>query len=195
MKRYIVPLVAVCLLISSCSTFRIHPIDISSMEESIISPATLSIDDDQRLANIEYINSVDINCLAKGIYYEARGESTKGKEAVGLVIVNRTKNDKYPDTICGVVTQVDYIHHKKICQFSWYCKDGEKKLYAILDSPGYDASYDVAKGIVNGTIDNWMPKAVSFHASEVSVSWADHDLEVVTKIGNHIFYREKFQNG
>ena len=40
-------------------------------------------------------------CLARGIYFEARGEPVRGQAAVGQVILNRVKNPAYPSTICG----------------------------------------------------------------------------------------------
>jgi len=70
-------------------------------------------------------------CMAQNIYYEARGESLKGKQAVGNVVLNRVKHKKYPNTICGVVYQAKrYSWNDKVvipgqCQFSWYC-DGIK---------------------------------------------------------------------
>ena len=45
----------------------------------------------------------DTYCMAQNIYYEARGESLKGKHAVGNVVLNRVDYEKYPDNICGVV--------------------------------------------------------------------------------------------
>ena len=45
----------------------------------------------------------DIHCLAENIYFEARGESTAGKMAVALVTLNRVMDERFPDTICGVV--------------------------------------------------------------------------------------------
>ena len=42
-------------------------------------------------------------CMAQNIYYEARGESLKGKQAVGNVVLNRVDHEKYPDTFCDVV--------------------------------------------------------------------------------------------
>ena len=39
-------------------------------------------------------------CMAQNIYYEARGESLKGKQAVGNVVLNRVDHKKYPNTVC-----------------------------------------------------------------------------------------------
>jgi spore germination cell wall hydrolase CwlJ-like protein len=47
----------------------------------------------------------DLDCLARNIYYEAGLESEEGKAAVGLVTINRSRDEKFPHTICGVVNQ------------------------------------------------------------------------------------------
>ena len=44
-------------------------------------------------------------CLALIIYMEARGQSHLDQVAVAQVAINRTKADKWPDTICGVMRQ------------------------------------------------------------------------------------------
>ena len=70
----------------------------------------------------------EIKCLAENIYFEARGESTAGKMAVALVTLNRVKDQRFPNTVCGVVKQTKYYPSGRIdlhsCQFSWYC-DGK----------------------------------------------------------------------
>jgi len=58
------------------------------------------------------LTSTDVECLAKNIYFEARGENIKGQLAVGLVTINRMKDERWPDDVCGVVYQNK--------QFSWY---------------------------------------------------------------------------
>ena len=67
-------------------------------------------------------------CMAQNVYYEARGESLKGKQAVGNVVLNRVNHKKYPNTVCGVVYEAKLWNGKVIrdmCQFAWYC-DGVK---------------------------------------------------------------------
>jgi spore germination cell wall hydrolase CwlJ-like protein len=51
------------------------------------------------------VDKHDLDCLARNIYYEAGLESEEGKAAVGLVTINRSRDEKYPHTICGVVNQ------------------------------------------------------------------------------------------
>jgi len=50
-------------------------------------------------------NSPDIMLLARLINGEARGEPYLGQVAVGAVIMNRTRDPKYPSTIAGVIYQ------------------------------------------------------------------------------------------
>lgn len=43
--------------------------------------------------------------LARLIHAEARGEPLEGQIAVGAVVINRVKSDKFPDTITEVIYQ------------------------------------------------------------------------------------------
>ena len=47
----------------------------------------------------------EIGCLALTIYHEARGESERGKLAVGHVVMNRTRSVLFPASVCDVVRQ------------------------------------------------------------------------------------------
>ena len=49
--------------------------------------------------------SGDLNLLAHIIYGEARGEPYEGQVAVGAVIINRTRDSRFPGTIAGVIYQ------------------------------------------------------------------------------------------
>ena len=48
----------------------------------------------------------DVACLAEAVYFEARGTSATGQQAVAHVVVNRTKDAEFPGTVCGVVSGV-----------------------------------------------------------------------------------------
>lgn len=47
----------------------------------------------------------EVDCMASAIFYEAQGESQKGKMAVAHVILNRMRSGLYPKTVCGVIHQ------------------------------------------------------------------------------------------
>ena len=54
----------------------------------------------------------EVICLAKNIYFEARGEEREGRYAVALVTLRRVEHNRFPNTVCEVVYQRN--------QFSWY---------------------------------------------------------------------------
>ena len=47
----------------------------------------------------------NLQLLARAINGEARGESYEGQVAVGAVIINRTRDSRFPKTIAGVIYQ------------------------------------------------------------------------------------------
>ncbi len=50
-------------------------------------------------------NNQDVMLLAKVINGEARGEPYEGQVAVGAVVLNRTRDPRFPSTVAGVVYQ------------------------------------------------------------------------------------------
>ena len=45
------------------------------------------------------------SCLTEALYFEARGENTKGQFAVAEVIMNRVDSPNFPGTLCKVIKQ------------------------------------------------------------------------------------------
>ncbi|MDO1581198.1 cell wall hydrolase [Rhizobium oryzicola] len=123
-------------------------------------------------------------CLASGIYFEARGESVKGQAAVAQVILNRVRNPAYPKTICGVVYQnEDWRNH---CQFSFACDDIKDR---IRSKEHWAMAREVAMAVTAGQI--WLPEvgsATHYHAIYVKPKWA-RGMVKVGRIGLHVFYR------
>ena len=119
-----------------------------------------------------------ITCLARNIYHEAGGESTHGKLAVAQVTMNRVKNTRFPDTICGVVHQ----RHKKSCQFSWVCAGRVVKNRKL-----YEESYRIAiRVLIYGERVEALRSALFFHSRAINPKWR---RTKVATIGNHVFYR------
>ncbi len=124
------------------------------------------------------------NCLANGVYFEARGEPTKGQQAVAQVILNRVRNPAYPNTVCGVVYQNK--RKRNACQFSFAC-DG------IRDRVNSAKHWRRAVLVSNDAIDGrfWLRSVGSashYHADYVWPKWR-RKMRKMTKIGRHIFYR------
>lgn len=122
-------------------------------------------------------------CLATAIYFEARGESTRGQLAVAQVVMNRVRSSLYPDTICGVVFQGQ--HRRTGCQFSFTC-DGHP------DFPREEGQWllanQLAKKVTDGEVwDEDVGHATHYHATYVKPQWR-RQLDHVRRVGRHIFY-------
>jgi N-acetylmuramoyl-L-alanine amidase len=129
-----------------------------------------------------------IMCLALTVYHEARNQSTVGQLAVAQVVMNRMMDDRFPDDVCGVVTQGIHWQSKPArnrCQFSFYC-DG------LSDKPrnaeAFKTSLEIAKAALDGYAVGLLEGATHYHADYVWPSWAEHHTRVVM-IDEHIFYR------
>jgi spore germination cell wall hydrolase CwlJ-like protein len=137
----------------------------------------------------------EVLCLAQNVYFEARGENISGQMAVAHVTINRVKNDKYPNTICGVVYQAKFSkwwlsQGKKVpikyqCQFSWYC-DGKSDM--ITDWKTFDNIVEVSRQIIRGHHEDNTNGAIFYHADYVKPKWSD-SLQVSAVFDSHIFYR------
>lgn len=123
-------------------------------------------------------------CLASGIYFEARGESAKGQAAVAQVILNRVRNPAYPATICGVVYQNE--HWRNRCQFSFACDNIRDRINSKYH---WKMAREIALATTAGKI--WLTEvgsATHYHAVYVRPAWG-RSMEKVGRIGLHIFYR------
>ena len=120
-----------------------------------------------------YIPAVELTCLAKNIYYEARGEPVEGQLAVALVTLNRLEDSRYPDTICKVVYQK--------YQFSWTIMPKGRPL--DLEA-WYQSNILAFQAYQNRDILGEF-EATHFHANYVKPRWK---LKRITQIGRHIFY-------
>lgn len=112
-------------------------------------------------------------CLAKAVFFEARGEPLEGQLAVAQVILNRVASGRYADDACGVINQPG--------QFTFARR--------AVDTGTSD--YRIAAAIaVIAQAQRWLqvvPRATAFHATRVNVSWGG--MQRVSRIGNHVFYR------
>ncbi len=148
------------------------------------------------------VNTTELDCLHKNIYWEARNQSLEGMIAVATVTLNRASADGYPSSICEVVYQAERDDAGNIvlnrCQFSWYC-DGlgdEPNLADEGERKAWRKSRDVAEGVLLGKYksDTMVKDALYYHADYVQPAWAATKV-MVAKISSHIFYKEKADKG
>jgi N-acetylmuramoyl-L-alanine amidase len=125
----------------------------------------------------------EIGCLALTIYHEARGESERGKLAVGHVVVNRTRSVLFPASICDVVRQGG--QQRARCQFSWWC-DGRSD--RPRDKTALRESLWLAQEIYYGCTSDPTAGALWYHSTAVKPSWSK-SFKRGPRIDRHVFYR------
>lgn len=134
------------------------------------------------------VSDRELWCLATAIYFEARGENYRGQVAVAQVVLNRVKDHRYPDTICGVVFQNQ--HRRNACQFSFAC-DGIPE--TVTERQPWVQAEDIATKVASGELYlTEVGDATHYHATYVRPAWAPR-MTKVTQIGLHVFY--KFKRG
>jgi len=136
------------------------------------------------------IERPQLYCLAKNIYFEARGDSLAGRYAVADVVLNRVRDIRYPNTICEVVHQGRQDSNGRMirnrCQFSWYC-DG--KADNTPNAEMWRQSQAIAYQIVIlGTFRGITEGATHYHATYVDPSW-NKQMDDIGRIGAHLFFR------
>lgn len=121
----------------------------------------------------------DLFCMAKNIYHEARGEPTLGKYAVAQVTMNRVRDSRFHDTVCGVVFQP--------YQFSW--ANNRSVRWSRPSGAAWKESLAIAQEVLEeGATIKGMENALYFHANYVRPNW--RNVRKVTKIGAHVFYNQ-----
>ena len=118
LHRVLTPVISLCfmLTISFWYTNTVHnstvayPISLRNTISGEQLPAP-----EIQFVNLDHKDKVEIECLAKNIYYESRGEHKLGWLAVAMVTINRVNSGLFPRNICDVV----YQKTGKVYQFSW----------------------------------------------------------------------------
>ncbi len=126
------------------------------------------------------INREEYEILLKIVEAEAGGEDLTGKILVANVILNRVKNENFPNTIKEVVFQRD----NGVTQFSPIANG--KYETAI---PGDDTKEAVERALYG---EDYSEGALYFvsrqYADPIKMQWFDEHLTSVLKHGGHEFY-------
>lgn len=143
---------------------------------------------EDRIEQLKIHNKMELQWLARNIYFEARSEDMQGKLAVACATLNRVLDRRWPSTIQGVVTE------RK--QFSWYnnyqvpaIKDivawKDSKTMAFLCITLYNSM--AASGKKN--FDMITKGADHYHTDYIKKpNWA-YKMKFVAKYGKHLFYK------
>ena len=121
--------------------------------------------------------SRELECLATGVYFEAKSEFLAGQLAVGHVIANRANSGRrFPPSYCGVLFQrgqFSFIHGRSLPSVPRASKQ-------------WQTAVAIAKIVDQDLHSSPVGEALFFHARYVSPGWR---LKRVAAIGNHVFYR------
>ncbi|MCB1020510.1 MAG: cell wall hydrolase [Bryobacterales bacterium] len=114
-----------------------------------------------------------IDLLSLAVWHEARGESAEGKRLVASAILERVRDERWPDTVEGVLAQssqffgLDFSRKPEDGAADWAeCMDAAWQ--ALTTRPSVAANH--------------------FHAVGVHPSWHD-PTKVVKRVGGHVFLR------
>lgn len=141
--------------------------------------------DDEFLASLQATKGGEPwRCLAEALYFEARGETVEGIFAVAEVILNRVDDERYPDTVCGVIYQGTGKLYQ--CQFTYSC-DGRKEI--ISEPDAFRKVGKVASLMLEGAPRALTEGATHYHTKSVRPRWS-RVFERTATIGYHHFYRQ-----
>lgn len=141
------------------------------------------------------IDTEQAYCLAKNIYYESRNEDIRGQIAVASVTLNRSRDPRFPKTICEVVkfSLPNKITKQPVCAFSWYCEADKKENAIIIKNDRmkeqFETASKIAIEIIAGSIKDNTDGSTHFHNPYTSKPAWRFEMKKTVSIGNHTFYR------
>ena len=165
-----------------------------------------------------FLSDRDVECMARNIFYEAGGESTEGKIAVGVVTLNRTQDGRFGKTVCDVVkartvivknkeikrteiVKVGYFGRPEmvekkevvvqavpVCQFSWVCSGIARKPKS--DDERWVESQAIAQQLAEGEFQEERAKYGSalFFHNGGVRPLWAKTKQLVARTGHHLFY-------
>lgn len=115
-------------------------------------------------------SNAEIHCVARAIYFEARGEPQSCREKVAHVIVNRMRHRMFPNSACNVVYQRN--------QFEWVKYNPQ-----VRDHVAYQQAIKDATAVLQGKRDT------TNGAQFFSTGYRFRNTRQVDRCGGHVFFR------
>jgi spore germination cell wall hydrolase CwlJ-like protein len=153
----------------------------------IVLSAAFTYKDERKRAFVAHENDQrNLTCLARNVYFEARGESRSGQHAVAEVTMNRVASGRFLETVCGVVHQKswDAVRKRYVGAFSW-------TEFGTLPTPTdeeWQQAWKAAEAVYYGTEEPVVKGALFYHASHIMPDWAT-GKKPLSRIGRHVFYK------
>jgi spore germination cell wall hydrolase CwlJ-like protein len=160
--------------------------DNTTFSGQVVEQATSFVERTVNLIATPFLSDRDVECLARNIFYESRGEPTEGKIAVGIVTLNRAQDPRFGKSVCDVVKartvvtktkevkktemirvgyfgppeKVTTVHtvteQVPVCQFSWVCSGYAKKPKS--DDERWIESREIAQRLADGEYPEYHAK-------------------------------------
>jgi spore germination cell wall hydrolase CwlJ-like protein len=189
-----------------------------TFRSTVINQTTQFVERTVNMIATPFLSDKDIECMARYIFYEAGGESTEGKIAVGVVTLNRTQDGRFGRTVCDVVkartvvvknqeikrTEVvrtgyfgrpEAVEKREIvarevpvCQFSWTCAGYARKPKS--DDERWVESQEIAQRLAQGEYEEERSKYGSalFFHNTAVRPIWARTKQLVARTGRHFFY-------
>jgi N-acetylmuramoyl-L-alanine amidase len=118
------------------------------------------------------IDDHSVTCLARTVYFEARGEPLAAQKAVAEVVMNRVQQGFAP-SICGVVYQRR--------QFSWTTRPAR-----VREAAAYARARDLSIRLLAGFEPRHDRRSTYFYSGRRRPTWAKK-MWPTERIGKHLF--------
>ena len=139
---------------------------------SVTLTATLQAKSINDSSHAQKLSKAQIECLSINAYMEARSEGEKGMLGTIFVVLNRTKDSRFPSTPCKVIAQKN--------QFAWY---GKGK--TIKEPEMYDKAKQLVYEVLDGKHKDFTKGSIFFNAHHK----APKGTVCTIRIGNHSFFK------
>lgn len=122
--------------------------------------------------------SRDKECLARAMFFESNRSSRDGMVAVGTVVMNRLRSEKYGDSICGVVGQRG--------QFA------PGVMTRRMNSKALPDVMDAAEAVLKGERSTKAKNSMFFHTAGLKFPY--NNMHYVLVAGGNAFYEKRGRN-
>lgn len=109
----------------------------------------------------------EVACLEIAVEHESNGKLTQGADKIAMVVLNRTKDRRFPDTTCEVIYQKNQFTNIRKTKHA-----SEQSKQVVADVLSKTSRHD--------------PRILFFHSGPRPRSWKK--LTFIYTIGNHRFY-------
>ena len=189
-----------------------------TFRSAVINQTTQFVERTVNMIATPFLSDKDIECMARNIFYEAGGEPTEGKIAVGVVTLNRTQDGRFGRTVCDVVKartvvvknreikrkevvkagyfgRPEMVEKKEVvatavpvCQFSWTCGGYTRK--PSTDDERWIESQQIAQKLADGEYPEYQAKYASalFFHNTAVRPIWARTKQLVARTGRHFFY-------